>query len=680
MFPRIVNVKKDNKVLSYLRVVENYRQKGKRKQKIIANFGRMDLIGGTLGELMKKLRKYTSEVLVTPEEIKSKAVFEYGPLLVGQKLWEEIGIGKLLRDNFKNLKIGEKGESQVLALVLNRLINPGSDLGMMDWLDEIYLPEFQNKLFGNSQEDERARVNRFYRCLDQLIKQKEPVEQHLWNFISTLFPVDLIFYDIANVQFEGEGPAIARIGNPKLGKRNHNQVLIGLVVTNGFPVSHHIFRGNRAEKTTIKWISQAVKKKYNVSRVIYVMDRGMISVGNLEHIEDQEDGYIVGVKRRENNEIKMLLEKDLTHFEKIKENLFAKEIKVYSTKLVGEIDTNWFKKEHKGPHKIIDKILRKHNINLCDDATVISGNLVKVFTELIKIPNLIQLLEENKVKSGVLAEEATEETVIKNKQKMVQLYPHSLEKTRIKNEVTRLVLGYNPERAKEDKEKREEILESLKSDLEHLQKRVESGEFKETKPIIAKAEEILRQRHGKRYLDYKAETDKFEYYLKEDKIKQEEKIDGKFIIKTREEGLTTAEVVLRYKDLMDVESLFKQLKSNLEVGPIYHYTDRRVKAHIFVCILALFLQRYLEEKLERAKIKISSQKALEKLKRIKVVINQVGPLTLKYVTPPSVDNLELILRSVGITNLPNILSDIRPVRQNNVKIERTTERACISLV
>lgn len=555
MFPRIVNVKKGKKVLSYLRVVENYRQRGKRKQRIIANFGRVELIGEKLGDLLIKLRKYTSELLVTPDEIKSKACLDYGPLLAGKKLWEETGLGKLLRDKFRQLKITDKGESQVLALVLNRLIKPDSELGMMDWLDEIYLPEFQNKLFGSSREEPKIRANRFYRCLDYLIREKENIEEHLWNFTRTLFPADIVFYDITNLQFEGDGPKIAKIGYPRLGKKNHNQVLLGLVVIEGLPVAHHVFRGNRAEKTTLDWVTKSVKKKYNVNRLIYVMDRGMITVENLERIDACGDGYIVGIKRRRNDEAKILLKENVATFEKIKENLFAKEIK-------------------------------------CGD--------------------------------------------------------------------TRFVVCYNPERAKEEIKKRSEIIQELEEELNNLRERVKKGELKNVKPIIAKAEEILRHKHGKRYFCYEAEAGKFEYYLDRKNILEEEKLDGKFIIKTKEKDLTKDIIVRRYKDLSDVEEMFKELKDFLCVAPIYHYADRRVKAHILVCVLALFLQKYFEQKLEKAKIDISSEKAINMLKRIKVVINQVGHLTLKYVTPPNTEIMK-ILHTVGVTNLPNILSDITPV-------------------
>ena len=60
------------------------------------------------------------------------------------------------------MKITEDGEKQVLALVLNRLSYPTSDLSMINWLDEVYLPDFENSLFGRSEEAPKVRAERFY--------------------------------------------------------------------------------------------------------------------------------------------------------------------------------------------------------------------------------------------------------------------------------------------------------------------------------------------------------------------------------------------------------------------------------------------------------------------------------------------------------------------------------------
>jgi hypothetical protein len=94
-----------------------------------------------------------------------------------------------------------------------------------------------------------------------------------------------------------------------------------------------------------------------------------------------------------------------------------------------EIDLNWFKKEHKNQHKVVNDILVKYKIDLNDDNSVTSERLRDAFNELINISNLVQLLAENKGISDVQSGIADMETIVANKQKMAEIYPHSLEKT-----------------------------------------------------------------------------------------------------------------------------------------------------------------------------------------------------------------------------------------------------------
>lgn len=101
---------------------------------------------------------------------------------------------------------------------------------------------------------------------------------------------------------------------------------------------------------------------------------------------------------------------------------------------------------------------------------------------------------------------------------------------------------------------------------------------------------------------------------------------------------------------------FRDLKDFIRVAPVFHWRYRRVKAHIFICVLALLLERYLEQKMHKAGLNISARKVIEKLKNIKVVTNRVGPLTLKYVTPPN-QELEKLLMVCGIYKLPKILNE-----------------------
>jgi len=542
----------------YLRLIKKVKFNGRWQEKVVCNLGRQDIEGRrALGSLLKRLRKYTDEVLVSSDEIEVREVFEYGALVVAKKLWDEIGITKWIKEACGKEKLGSLGIEGVKALVFNRLIEPRSKLGVARWLEAVYLEEWEGKRFREG--ELKTRAERFYRSLDWLIKGKERIEEKIGLWAKSLFPCDIVFYDLTNIQFEGDGPKIARIGYPRLGKKNHHQISVGIVMIEGLPVAHYLFRGNRSEKTTLDWVSQKVKKNYQVGRIIFVVDRGLVSIENLDRLLKQVEGYIVALKRRRNEEVKLLLEEEEDGFELIKGSLIAKE---------AEPD------------------------------------------------------EEGR----------------------------------------RRIICLNRERREEERAKREAILEILEGELGWLKERVSKEKLKKAKAIISCAEAILSKRHGRRFFGYEAKDGYFEFYRKEDSLKFEEKLDGKFILKTTEKGLSLKEVVLRYKDLMDVEDAFRDLKDFIQVEPLFHWKDERVKAHIFICILALLLQRYMEKKLLEAKIDISSERAIEKLKTIKVVVNKLNNLCLKYVTTPTAD-LERLLRTFGILRLPKILSDIMPIKR-----------------
>jgi transposase len=84
------------------------------------------------------------------------------------------------------------------------------------------------------------------------------------------------------------------------------------------------------------------------------------------------------------------------------------------------------------------------------------------------------------------------------------------------------------------------------------------------------------------------------YRLNEQQLAQEKLRDGIFILQTNREDLPAGKVVDSYKDLKEVEALFDDLKHFVELQPIRHWLTQRVRAHVFLCILALLLKRIFE--------------------------------------------------------------------------------------
>jgi len=114
-------------------------------------------------------------------------------------------------------------------------------------------------------------------------------------------------------------------------------------------------------------------------------------------------------------------------------------------------------------------------------------------------------------------------------------------------------------------------------------------------------------------VDLKAEL--FTYAIDEDKKRYLELLDGKLLLVTNTDT-PAAEVVQRYKSLADIERGFRVLKSDMEIGPVYHRLPQRIRSHALVCFMALILYRVMRMRLAAAKRTESPSTLLEQLKRI----------------------------------------------------------------
>jgi len=108
--------------------------------------------------------------------------------------------------------------------------------------------------------------------------------------------------------------------------------------------------------------------------------------------------------------------------------------------------------------------------------------------------------------------------------------------------------------------------------------------------------------------------------MNERRVAQEKQRDGIFVLLTTREDLTLSKVVDSYKNLKEVEMLFDDLKHFVDIRPIRHWLDRRVRAHVFLCILALLLKRLFEINYLGNK---STVEPLEELSKSKLIRYQV---------------------------------------------------------
>jgi transposase len=144
------------------------------------------------------------------------------------------------------------------------------------------------------------------------------------------------------------------------------------------------------------------------------------------------------------------------------------------------------------------------------------------------------------------------------------------------HDANRYIICYNPMEAEHDRKAREEIVKKLEKQLNE----------KGLKSMLSNSgySRFLKISGANVTVDQKA-------------LEEDARYDGKYVLRTNSQ-LDTAEAALAYKELWRVERAFRELKSTLDLRPIYHWKDRRVRAHVMVCFLALVLEsafyRYLK--------------------------------------------------------------------------------------
>jgi len=143
-------------------------------------------------------------------------------------------------------------------------------------------------------------------------------------------------------------------------------------------------------------------------------------------------------------------------------------------------------------------------------------------------------------------------------------------------EGVRYVVCFNPEEKERDRQTRKQAVARLREKLE-------AGELKQ----------LIGNSAYRRYLKLdgaKASIDK-------EVLKQEARYDGKYVLRTNC-SLSPKEVAEAYKSLWQVERAFRELKSGLDLRPIYHWTEKRIRGHVMVCFLALVLEMALRRKIK----------------------------------------------------------------------------------
>jgi transposase len=392
MFVRIKTIYSCGRPYQYLHIVENYRDNGKVRQRIIGSLGRLDILQekGDLKRIITQLAEQCPSVRIMRAQQAGNMTIEcdalWGPVIVFNRLWEDLGIKELLQRVTKRRRISYDFERMAFALTLQRLLEPGSDLQGSKWIKTVYEPGF-----------ERLKLMHFYRASGLLWQKKEHIEESLYQRDRDLFnqELDVVFFDTTSTYFEGTSlTGWARLGKSKDHRPDHVQLVLGMVMRrDGMPIACEIWPGNTADVKTLVPIVKKLRKRFQLKKVILVCDRGMVSKANLKAIRAAGYDYIVGMKMRRLIEVRDQVLARTGRYQEVKDNLSVKEVWVQKRRYIICLNQEEAKKDRLDRESILEKLRKK----------IQSGNVKKLignrgYRRFLKTQKAVVMIDPNRVK------------------------------------------------------------------------------------------------------------------------------------------------------------------------------------------------------------------------------------------------------------------------------------------
>jgi transposase len=304
---------------SYLQIVESFREQGQVRQRVLGTVGRLDVLqaSGQLEALMRSGLRFCEKLAVIDAHAAGQTepvqVQRVGPDLVFGRLWEELRVGKIIKQALAARRYEFDVERAIYLTVIHRLFASGSDRAAERWREAYRLPGTEKldlhhlyramAFLGEPLQDQPGTpVLKTPRCT------KDYIEEELFEERRDLFStIDLVFFDTTSIYFEGEGgQEIGQHGKSKDHRPDLKQMVVGLVLdVRGWPLCCELWPGNTADVTTLLPVVNRLKQRFRVRRVSIVADRGMISASTIAALESREldCDYILGARMRSVKEV-----------------------------------------------------------------------------------------------------------------------------------------------------------------------------------------------------------------------------------------------------------------------------------------------------------------------------------------------------------------------------------------
>ena len=316
----------------YLQVVESFREGRKVRQRVVASLGRLDRLQaeGNIDGIVKSLSRFALKVRLVEGHksgrLRAGAVTKIGPAIVVERLWRELGIGRVIEGELKRRKFEFPVERAVFLTVLHRLFASGSDRAADKWKRD-------HRIDGADD----LSLHHLYRAMAWLGESKDAVEGSLFTATRDLFTgLDMVFFDTTSIYFEGEGgETLGSRGHSKDHRPDLKQMVVGAALDGeGRPVSCEMWPGNKSDAKALVPAIDRLRERYGIRKATVVADRGMISKKTISDIEKRDLGYILGARMRSVNEVKRDVLARAGRYREVRPNLRVKEVMVEGRRYV----------------------------------------------------------------------------------------------------------------------------------------------------------------------------------------------------------------------------------------------------------------------------------------------------------------------------------------------------------
>ncbi|WP_274428131.1 IS1634 family transposase [Desulfosarcina sp. BuS5] len=455
-------------------------------------------------------------------------------------------------------------------MVAARILEPKSKLATTLWWADTTLPEILD--VSDADEDD------LYGAMDWLFERQGRIEKKLAD--RHLKNNALALYDLTSSYFEGCTCPLAALGHNRDGKRGKLQVNYGLLTNQkGIPVAVSVFEGNTGDPKTLMPQVEKMRDAFGIEKFVMVGDRGMLTQKQIDALHDIDGLDWIGALRPE-------AIKKLATSGAIQMGLFD--------------ERNLFEVKH--PDFSGERLIACRNAELAHRRAIKRDSLLKATVkELDKVRGM--------VRKGRLRGKKEIDDRVRTILKKYRIGKHfnldiredgfiyKVNEDELIAEITAKSKG-NQELIEKRLKRSRTHIESISRQLAKLSRKIDKGRLHGQDKIGVRVGKVINKYKVGKHFELDIRDNDFSFGINRDKVKKEAAVDGIYIVRTSlsKERMDANETVRSYKLLSQAERAFRSFKTvDLMVRPIRHRLEDRVRAHIFLCMLAYYVQWHMME-------------------------------------------------------------------------------------